>query len=129
MSASKDIIKCLETRSDVGYYKWLPDTHSFPVSGVTLRQDVLVPMFKRQGSKTLACELVREPTNKHDKRAIAVYVAEQKIGYCLEQELDYWHRLFDRVGGASTRLVGTVVLEKQDRIFARATIQVITKID
>ncbi len=103
--------QCLKNQTDVGIYKWLPDFVLLRPAGAIFHQPALKRAMKVR-RPLVPCELLREPTNKRDPRAIAVLVDHLVIGYVPAKELEWWHRLFAHVGGENTRLVGDCTFMK-----------------
>jgi len=104
-----DLEHCLRDHVDVGAYRWLPNSIPVKLAGPTFYQTELTTVASRYGLKSgrlAPCELVREPTNPHDKNAIAAKVDGLVIGHVPRADGSYFHRLFDFVGDENTRLVG-----------------------
>ncbi len=126
-----DLEKCLKIEADVGDYKWLPEYTWAEIVGETFYQKELINLFKKYKRNYAPCEVVREPDNKMDSRAIAFFCDGKKFGHIPTGELDWWHRLFNQVGGEKTRLVGTVSFhpfEEKNLVMAKPKIQVIRKL-
>jgi hypothetical protein len=106
-----------ESRS-VGDYIWLDDFTWIEVAGSIHHQDTLKPLLgKYEGLKFINCEVVREPSNKFNPRAISILVKGQLT--------DSWHQLFDFIDEPNARLVGSLNVHNWDgKAMAKAKIQV-----
>ena len=126
-----DIEKCLKQEADVGVYKWLPEYTWAEIVGESFYQKELQSLFKKYKRSFAPCEVIREPNNPIDSRAIGFYCDGKKIGSIPKEALDWWHQLFEQVGDGKTRLVGSVSFhpwEEKNWVMAKPKIQVIRKI-
>jgi hypothetical protein len=117
--------KASTTRTGVpgNWWQWpsLAQTGELYVVGESNYQDALAAAVERNG-RTVMAELVAEPSNKYDRRAIRVDVDGQPVGYVPKGETDLWHPVLAQLssrpataramigGGGSGYFFGIVVL-------------------
>jgi hypothetical protein len=71
------------------------------------------------------CEVVREPSNTFNSRAISILVKAQLTGHIPAGELDSWHQLFNFIDVPNARLVGSLNVHNwDDKVMVKAEIQV-----
>jgi hypothetical protein len=102
---------CLETKQDVGNYKWFPETSYPEIVGSSNYQTELSKLYKKYGENKANVRMDREPTNKFDKKAIAIYCDGLIIGHVAKSELKKWHEIFNFVGDENTMFVGTTSID------------------
>lgn len=101
-----DIDQCLSTKKSVGTYRYGVRQFECEIAGEEYHQGILSRLRRVES----VCEIVREPENDHDKRAIVVKVDGLEVGYIPKNCLDYMHKVFDAMGDENIRLVGTLTV-------------------
>lgn len=90
----------------------LPEEHIEdlrPLGGMRLRvvgTAYLVPHSRRQDVGGYSYVLVREPSNRHDANAVAVYDATRKVGYLSRAKAAVYAPHLDRIGAPGYRVAG-----------------------
>jgi hypothetical protein len=77
------------------------------VVGESNYQDALAAAVERNG-RTVMAELVAEPSNKYDRRAIRVDVDGQTVGYVPKAETDRWHPVLAQLSGRPATARATI---------------------
>ena len=130
-SVKNELQQCLQLQQDVGNYKWLPEYTYADITGASYYQPALTKFAKKYGTRSANVEMVRQPENKVDQKAIAYFCDGVEIGHVPTQALDCWHKLFNFVGDENTRLVGVVTFpfwDKEKIYLAKPKIQVLRKL-
>lgn len=73
-----------------------------PIAGFQFYQAERLFSYLREGSPL---RLVREPSNKYDKRAVAVYAGERKLGFVPRADNAAVSQMLDRGERLSARIV------------------------
>lgn len=105
------------------WWQWpaLAQTSAQHVVGESNYQDALAAAVDQYG-RAVMVQLVAEPSNKYDRRAIRVDVGGRAVGYVPREDTDLWHPVLERLkgqpvtaravinGGGSGYFFGIVVL-------------------
>lgn len=107
-----EIDLCLETKKDVGVYRYGRRGYECDLEGFETEQDYFEILEERTlKGRVMNCEIVRMPGYKNEQRAIVVIYNGDIVGHACKEYLDYIHPWFDEMGDESIRLVGTLTVE------------------
>jgi len=125
-SEMSELDQAIHTQSDVGPYRWFDNFTWIEVASPTHYQENLKPLLGvHEGLAYINCEVVREPTNSYNPKAIMILVKGRQVGYIQDASLESWHNLFDSINDSNARLVGKLnVHEWKGMALAKAMIQV-----
>jgi len=110
---TNDLDKCVAQEADVGIYRWGSKWRNLTTVGITFYQVAIKELSRKSKEQFLPCNLMREPQNKHSARAIALVCQGRIIGHVPNDDLDFWHQIFEQYNDPRVCLAGRVKFRGQ----------------